>query len=64
MNIKFNLFNLFYFTGGFDGYTHDYIVSFNSREENWTVVGTMRKPRGFHAVSVVPMADVIDYCNF
>jgi len=54
-------------TGGYEGYTgntYDYIVSFNSSEENWTFVGTMRKPRGFHAVSVVPMAEVIEFCNF
>ena len=57
----------FNFTGGYEGYTgntYDYIVSFNSSEENWTFVGTMRKPRGFHAVSVVPMAEVIEFCNF
>ena len=66
MNIQFNLSNLISLcTGGYDGNNnHNYILTFNSSEENWSKIGTMQKPRSYHAISVVPMADVIDYCNY
>lgn len=52
-------------TGGQDSTydNHNYVLAFNSSEENWTVDGHMQKGRGYHAVSVVPMAQVIDFCN-
>ena len=44
--------------------TYDYVLSYNTTDGSWTQVGNMRKPRGYHAVSVVPLDQIIDYCNF
>ena len=51
--------------GGYDDslITHDYILSYNTTEGSWTHDGNMRKPRGYHAVSVVSFDEITNYCN-
>ena len=43
---------------------HDSVLKFDNIEESWLQVGTLKKARNFHAVSVVSKLDINDYCNF
>ena len=38
------------------------IVKFDPSTLQWLVVATMKQPRFYHAMSVVNVADIIDYC--
>ena len=51
--------------GGYKGVGryHDDVLTFNSTDETWTKVSTMREPRNYHAASVVQEDQIIDYCN-
>ena len=40
----------------------DNIVKFNPSTLEWLQVDTMKQPRGYHAMSVVNVADIIEYC--
>jgi len=63
--VSFN--NNIIMTGGhdYDGHNnyYDYVLSYNTTSQSWTLVGNMRSSRGFHAASVVPMDQIVDYCN-
>merc|ERR1712227_688024 len=60
--VSFN--NNIIMTGGYYGsYSYDYVLSYNTNDESWTLVGNMRSSRGFHAASVVPLDQIVDYCN-
>ena len=41
----------------------DTILEFNYETESWTEVGTMKRSRTGHAVSVVPFDDYAKWCN-
>ena len=41
----------------------DLILKFNKDNNTWETVGHMLMERSFHAISVVPLNDIIDYCN-
>ena len=41
----------------------DLILKFNKDNNTWDTVGNMLMERSFHAISVVPLNDIIDYCN-
>ena len=44
------------------GATYDTIVKFNPSTLQWLQVDTMKQPRSHHAMSVVNVADIIEYC--
>ena len=46
-----------------DKTAHNSVLRFNIIEESWVQVGTMKKGRNFHAVSVVSKLDINDYCK-
>ena len=61
--VQFNF--IYKYTGGVAAsMTYDYVLSFNNTDGSWAQVGNMRKPRGYHAVSVVPLDQIIDYCKY
>ena len=41
---------------------HDIIWRFDADKEEWEEAGRMQVARYFHAVSTVPISDVIKYC--
>ena len=47
-----------------DKTAHDSVLEFNKIEESWVQVGTLKKARNYHAVSVVSKLDINDYCNY
>ena len=46
----------------YGGY-HDYIVEYNPEEDTMTIVGHMTTARAYHAVSVVPAEDYLQWCQ-
>ena len=44
------------------GATYDNIFKFNPSTLEWLQVDTMKQPRSHHAMSVVNVADIIEYC--
>ena len=50
-------------SGGYDGRNHDYVLNYNTSDETWTQVGTMREARYLHGASVVQLDQIIDYCD-
>merc|ERR1712227_42609 len=59
--VSFN--NNIIMTGGYGSSFHDYVVSYGTTDESWTLVGNMRSSRSNHAASVVPMDKIVEYCN-
>ena len=49
-------------SGGFDGKSRDTIWMFDADKEEWEEAGRMKRARYSHAVSTVPISDVIKYC--
>ena len=39
-------------------------MEFNPETESWTKIGTMKRSRYYHAVSVVPFDDFAKWCNY
>ena len=50
--------------GSIRGSIQNTILEFNYETESWTEVGTMKRPRRYHAVSVVPFDDFANWCNY
>jgi len=41
----------------------DMFLKFNTITNNWEIVGRTREKKSAHAVSTVPVRDIIDYCT-
>ena len=52
----------FYLGGDANGINHGEILRFDKATLEWQEVGSMNKTRYFHAMSVVNVEDVKDYC--
>ena len=53
-------------SGGSDNYddrNYDEIVEFSPTSGEWTVVDNMMEARGYHAVSVIKVDNVIQFCS-
>ena len=49
--------------GGSDGdHTYDTILEFNEETGEWSQLDRMTEARNYHAVSVIPLYDVMQYC--
>ena len=56
---------LILFLGGYDqekDKSFNYVLKFDSTSETWTQVASMKYPRSGHAVSVIPVEEVLSYC--
>ena len=56
---------LMFILGGYDresDKSFDYVLKFDSTSETWTQVASMKYPRSGHAVSVIPVEEVLSYC--
>ena len=42
---------------------HDWILKFDKTSLQWTEVGKMSQTRYYHAMSVVNVGDILDYCT-
>ena len=49
-------------SGGSGKAARDSILEYNPEDEEWQSVGTMMRPRSFHAVSIVDLKDYELWC--
>ena len=64
------IFSMKYITGGYfsgpnsgPAQPSDQILKFNKDNNTWETVGNMLMERSNHAISVVPLNDIIDFCK-
>ena len=54
---------IFIITGGEnDSSYRDEVLKFDTTDNSWTQVGTLTRTRSYHAMSVVKLSDIINYC--
>ena len=65
LNVKSNSWYTIIIAGGRDSDLDDYddILEYDPEEDTITTVGHMTQARGFHAISVVPTADYLQWCD-
>ena len=50
-------------SGGYDGSIRDTILVYNQDTEGWSPAGKMREERGYHAVMMIKIEMVAQYCQ-
>ena len=64
-NFRMIVFNLYSVLGGFDhsNNAYDEVYKFDADSFSWSLVSTpLQEARGYHAMSVVKLADIVDQC--
>ena len=50
--------------GGYNDGDTDIILSFDTKNLEWTQIGKMGHKMRLHGLGVVPFKDIIDYCKY